>query len=95
MNVTEQRPPRDGLVYGQDDSLSGGSTFYVDADGDGFGDPGRPASGCHAPAGTVDNALDCDDTDPDVGECTRMADCDLVRTGMIHADRGPATRLSA
>ncbi len=42
MNVTEQRPPRDGLVYGQDDSLSGGSTFYVDADGDGFGDPGAP-----------------------------------------------------
>jgi hypothetical protein len=74
----------DGLVDGQDDSLSGGSTFYFDADGDGLGDPEGPASGCHAPAGTVDNALDCDDTDPDVGECTRMADCDLVRTGMIH-----------
>ncbi|HCH64586.1 MAG: hypothetical protein CL927_12210 [Deltaproteobacteria bacterium] len=37
---------------------------HVDADGDGFGDAARGASGCDP--GTVDNADDCDDTDPTV-----------------------------
>lgn len=69
---------------GQDDSLSGGSTFYVDADGDGLGDANGSEVGCHSPPGTVDNALDCNDADANVGECERMADCELERTGMIH-----------
>ncbi|MEN9394121.1 MAG: hypothetical protein RL362_342 [Bacteroidota bacterium] len=35
--------------------------FYADADGDGFGDLNNIVSGCGAPVGYVDNALDCDD----------------------------------
>ncbi|MEM9454267.1 MAG: MopE-related protein [Myxococcota bacterium] len=40
--------------------------FYADADADGFGDPNVTEVGCAPPAGFVDNADDCDDTDPDV-----------------------------
>jgi FG-GAP-like repeat/Putative metal-binding motif/Secretion system C-terminal sorting domain len=39
------------------------STFYQDADGDGFGDVTQTVSNCGAPQGYVDNTLDCDDTD--------------------------------
>jgi hypothetical protein len=52
----------DGIV---DDGFS--SLWYVDADGDGFGDKGdvAPTRVCPpGPPGTVDNNLDCDDTDP-------------------------------
>jgi hypothetical protein len=40
-----------------------GTTFYADADGDGFGDAGTPVEACEQPAGTVPNADDCDDAD--------------------------------
>ncbi len=36
-------------------------TFYPDGDGDGFGDPGPPETGCSAPDGWVIDATDCDD----------------------------------
>jgi hypothetical protein len=39
-------------------------TWYADADGDGLADPGLPTAGFAWPAGTVSNALDCDDLDP-------------------------------
>lgn len=39
------------------------STFYRDADGDGFGDPTQTINDCGAPQGYVDNTLDCDDAD--------------------------------
>jgi hypothetical protein len=42
-------------------------TFYADTDGDGLGDPRAPVEACEAPAGTVNNSEDCDDSDPDVG----------------------------
>ncbi len=38
------------------------STWYADADSDTYGDPGVAVEACEQPAGTVDNALDCDDT---------------------------------
>jgi len=41
-------------------------TFYTDGDGDGFGDPARDVLECSAPAGTVQNASDCDDGDDTV-----------------------------
>ncbi|MDP2311412.1 MAG: MopE-related protein [Pseudomonadota bacterium] len=50
----------DGLV---DNDAPGGSTFYADADGDGFGDPSASVVACDLPDGAVDNADDCDDTD--------------------------------
>ncbi|MBX2800348.1 MAG: putative metal-binding motif-containing protein [Myxococcales bacterium] len=37
-------------------------TFYVDADSDGFGDPGNTVSACTQPEGTVEDGTDCDDT---------------------------------
>ncbi len=51
----------DGAI---DDDATDATVWYVDADGDGFGDPGTPVTGCDPPDGTVDNADDCDDGDP-------------------------------
>jgi hypothetical protein len=58
----------DGRKDGLDPSLdvSTETTFYLDADGDGYGDPLAPELGCVPPADTVANADDCDDTDPAV-----------------------------
>ncbi|MDP2306912.1 MAG: putative metal-binding motif-containing protein [Pseudomonadota bacterium] len=38
------------------------SSFYADADGDGFGDPGATALACEASAGWVADLTDCNDT---------------------------------
>ena len=42
--------------------------FYVDGDGDGFGDPDRPVDdiGCLPGSGEVDNDEDCNDLNPDI-----------------------------
>jgi hypothetical protein len=48
----------DGLV-----DESGGTTWYADSDGDGYGDTSAPTVSCVAPAGTVADATDCDDAD--------------------------------
>lgn len=37
--------------------------YFADTDGDGYGDPQNTISACGAPAGYVDNAMDCDDGD--------------------------------
>ncbi|GDX79259.1 hypothetical protein LBMAG42_10700 [Deltaproteobacteria bacterium] len=49
-----------GLV---DDGTTGATTWYADADGDGYGDVSVGAASCDAPAGYVADATDCDDTD--------------------------------
>jgi hypothetical protein len=36
-------------------------TYYVDADGDGHGDPGSSVEACEPPAGAVQTSDDCDD----------------------------------
>ncbi len=41
------------------------TTWYRDADGDGFGDPADLRSECYEELGYVGNSNDCDDTDPD------------------------------
>jgi hypothetical protein len=38
------------------------NTYYADADGDGFGDPGAEQLSCSQPEGTVSDNTDCDDT---------------------------------
>ncbi len=38
------------------------STFYLDADGDGYGDASSTDSACSLPQGMADNGEDCDDT---------------------------------
>jgi len=56
----------DGLVDDADDSVDstmGGTLFYTDSDGDGFGGTSTVLS-CTAPSGTTSDSSDCDDTDP-------------------------------
>jgi hypothetical protein len=63
-------------------------TFWADRDGDGFGDAARATEACSAPGGFVENADDCDDTDPSVSPdgaevCNDVDDdCD----GLVDAD---------
>ncbi len=55
-----------------DDDCDGGideglkTTYYRDADSDGYGTSSTSSSACTAPTGYVDNNEDCDDTDADV-----------------------------
>ncbi len=51
----------DGLV---DDDAVDTETWYLDWDGDGYGDAARAWEACEAPAGYVASDDDCDDTDP-------------------------------
>ncbi len=60
----------DGVDQDCDDGLPDGGidegvmlTWYVDADGDTFGDPDAPVQACTQPDGTVEDDRDCDDTD--------------------------------
>ncbi len=50
-------------------------TFYVDLDGDGFGDSGDTATACAAPSGYTAEPDDCDDTNPDVHPGADEDDC--------------------
>ena len=56
----------DDLVDDDDDSVTPDTTWYVDADSDGFGDSASSLSACDQPDGYDDDATDCDDTDPAV-----------------------------
>lgn len=58
----------DGDLDDADDSLDPGatSTWYTDADGDGWGDEDSAVDTCDAPDDTVDQAGDCDDDDDSV-----------------------------
>ena len=56
----------DGLIDDDDPDLSGASTWYLDSDGDGHGDPGAGATTCLQPSDHVDQAGDCDDADATV-----------------------------
>jgi MYXO-CTERM domain-containing protein len=48
-----------------DEGAVDATTFYGDADGDGYGDPAAPELACEAPDGAVDNGDDCDDGEPE------------------------------
>ena len=56
----------DGDADIEDPDVQGTSSWPVDSDGDGFGDPFLSADGCGQPEGTADNTDDCDDRDADV-----------------------------
>ncbi|RKG74727.1 hypothetical protein D7W82_37590 [Corallococcus sp. CA049B] len=61
-------PGASELCDGQDNNCNGrvdenaGRTWYYDVDGDGYGNPLLPWSGCFPPAGFVSNESDCDDS---------------------------------
>jgi hypothetical protein len=45
---------------------NGPTTFYLDADGDGFGNANMPLQTCSAPPDYVNNNTDCDDNNSDI-----------------------------
>ena len=55
----------DGLVDDADASVVDRSSWFCDADGDGFGDPATETAACARPAGYVATGADCDDSDAD------------------------------
>lgn len=73
----------------RDDGASDVATWYLDEDGDGWGD--EPVTGCEAPDGAVDRAGDCDDSDPwvhpeasDLPGDGMDADCDGVDNQQVY-----------
>ncbi len=56
----------DGLVDDADPGISGQSSWYLDMDEDGYGDPSNSLLACSQPENYVDNDQDCDDADPGV-----------------------------
>ena len=58
----------DGLVDDDDDSLdpSSAAAYWLDVDGDGYGDALTERLACVVPDGAVERAGDCDDDDPTV-----------------------------
>ncbi|MCB9777734.1 MAG: FG-GAP repeat protein [Alphaproteobacteria bacterium] len=57
----------DGAI---DESPTDAPTWYVDEDGDGYGDPTVPIQACTAPGVYVQNADDCDDGDASLNPAT-------------------------
>ena len=53
-------------------------TWYVDGDGDGYGDPAETTSSCDLPAGASASGGDCDDADPAVHPSADESDCTVL-----------------
>jgi len=61
----------DTLVDDADSTPTGRTTFYADADGDGYGLHSATTQACAAPSGYVANSEDCDDTSADLNPDTQ------------------------
>ena len=70
----------DNLQFYGSEIAPGVTTFYVDNDGDGFGDPDRPEIRCNPdlPSGFSENATDCDDQNPNVHPGAPEIPCNSV-----------------
>ncbi|MEO1262504.1 MAG: MopE-related protein [Bacteroidota bacterium] len=90
-------PGADEACNGLDDNCNGQidegvlSTFFLDSDGDGFGDAASSLQDCSAPTNYVTNSDDCNDADPAVfpGATEVCDDVDNDCDGMI--DEGLST----
>ncbi len=73
----------DGLVDDADPSVdtSTGTLGWLDADGDGLGDPGAQRESCALEAAVVTNDDDCDDGDRAIGTDWWLPDADLDGVG--------------
>lgn len=69
-----------------DDTTTNGTSWYLDADGDGYGDPTAPEIACDIPSGYVANNSDCNDADatisPDAQEICDDANIDEDCNGL-------------
>jgi len=88
----------DALVDDDDPDLADGSTWFLDLDGDGYGDAAVSVSACEAPGGYVSNSEDCDDGSADVlpggtevcdgidNDCSGVIDDDATDAATWYAD---------
>jgi hypothetical protein len=70
----------DGVDNNCDGSVDEGvlTTFYADADGDGFGDAATATDACEAPDGYIEEGTDCDDSEALAFSTDASEDCDGV-----------------
>ncbi len=84
-----------------DDYASDATTWYMDSDGDGYGDPNTTTTACDQPSDATTDDTDCDDTDEDINpgaeevctdgvddDCNGTADdgCPVEHCGTISSD---------
>jgi hypothetical protein len=90
-------PGADEICDGKDNDCDGSidedapvSMWFMDADGDGYGNEAEPLESCAPPEGYIDNPGDCDDTDPSIypGATEICDDKDNNCNGMIDEDAG-------
>ena len=89
----------DGLVDGDDTPLFGSdaANYYLDGDGDGYGDPSTEVRSCEEPSGMVEDGSDCDDADAAVNPgateiCDSLDnDCDGAVDGLDDDATGTTT----
>ncbi len=82
----------DGLSDDSDPSATGASTWYVDTDGDGYGDTSPTANACTVPVGYAPTGDDCDDgsasVNPGATEICDAAELDEDCDGLADDDDG-------
>jgi len=79
----------DGLTDDQDGSLSDGTDWCQDADGDGYGDASVTDHSCSQPSAYVEDCSDCDDGDATLTtDCGDYADDGSICSSLMGSDDG-------